>query len=155
MKYEALKQEGRSKLVQIPADISKNYSDNSIISEMIKTLEIVKKNGNEMNEKITEQQANLEKLIKEIDQKNKFVGHLDKKIVDLEQIGKQLEESLYFRAETNKKMKKELKEILDQKKKIQSGNMIFMNQLKGVMGKKVKYQEHEDELERMREEYKR
>ena len=75
-------------------------SDDGLVCDMIETLENVKWNANDMNEKISEQQFNLDKLIEEIDPKEKFVQYLTNKIDHLEERGKILEESLYMRTRT-------------------------------------------------------
>ena len=65
--------------------ISKNYriksDDGILVSDMIESLENVKRNAYEMNEKISEQQLNLDKLFNTIDPKEMFVHHLSRKLI--------------------------------------------------------------------------
>ena len=111
-------------------------SEDGFVSDMIKTLENVKRNANDMNEKISEQQFNVDKLIEEIDPKEKFVQYLTKKIDHLEERGKILEESLYMSAEDNTGKKAELREMIEQKDKIKLENVKLKNSLSRLVERK-------------------
>ena len=113
------------------------------------------KYADEGNEKFSEQQENLEKLIKETGPKTKFVDDLDKKIIYLETSGKLLEEKLYVKAETNKKMIQELKEMIKQKNEIQLENTKFKSSLRNPMDENMGDSDHESKLRGVTGEHRR
>ena len=155
---DLLKHGGISETIKIPKDkdIPKTASDEDyLISEMIKTLKTVEKYAKEGNDKFSEHQENLEKLIKETDPKTKFVDYLDEKILNLETSGKLLEEHLYIEAEINKKIKQELDIIIKQKNKIQLENEKLRNSLKTLIDIKVGNSNYELQLRGITEEHKR
>ena len=127
----------------------------SDVSDMIETLENVKRNANDMNEKISEQQFNLDKLIEEIDPKEKFVQYLTNKIDHLEERGKILEESLYISAEDNTGKKAELLEMIEQKNKIKLENVKLKNSLSRLVERKGEHSHNQQKKMLLTEEYRK
>ena len=122
------------------------------VAGMIETLENVRMNADDMNEKITEQQLKLEKLNEEICPKEKFDNFLDRKIQDLENTGKQQEESLYVKAEENIVKKGELSQMIEQKKNLLRGNVKLKNRINNMMSEKGDEHHHQQKIKSLQEE---
>ena len=93
-------------------------------------------------------------MVNEIDPKERFVQHLTKKIDHLEERGKILEESLYKNAKDNMENKAELREMIEQKKKLQLKNVELRNSLSSLVERKGGHSRNQEKIMLLNEEYK-